>query len=184
MVPPLGPAKSLATRVTSQPASVPVRSSTSILAGWSVASSLLWEAFTAGTAMLPSRVAVRTPEVVAKVNSAAGTAALVPPGVVTVIPTSPAPCAGEVALHVVVLAQLSALAATSPKWALVEPGTKPVPVMVTTSPPPVPPAVGLMELMAGTASWVNLSKALVVLGRRGSSRSGRPHRPPRPERWR
>jgi hypothetical protein len=86
------------------------------------------------------------------VNWSAATALLVPPTVATLTLTKPALSAGEVALQLVLLEQLSALAASVPNLAVVEPTTKPVPVMVTTSVPPVPPADRLMELMTGTAS--------------------------------
>jgi hypothetical protein len=57
-----------------------------------------------------------------------------------------------VAVHVVVLAQLTELPASSPNLALVEPGTKPVPVMVMTSPPAVLPDEGLTALTLGAAA--------------------------------
>ena len=77
---------------------------------------------------------------------------LVPPAVVTVRSTTPADPAGEVALHEVVEVQLTEVPAPAPKATVVEPTTKPVPVMVTTSPPLVVPAAGLIPVTLGTAS--------------------------------
>jgi hypothetical protein len=72
----------------------------------------------------------------------------VPPGVVTVMSTVPADSAGEVTVQLVV-EQLTAVAAVSPKLAVVLPVTKLAPVRVTTVPPPSGPALGAMALMAG-----------------------------------
>ena len=77
---------------------------------------------------------------------------LVPPAVVTVRSTTPADPAGEVALHEVVEAQLTDVPALAPKATVVEPTTKPVPEMVTTSPPLVVPAAGLIPVTLGRAS--------------------------------
>jgi hypothetical protein len=57
-----------------------------------------------------------------------------------------------VAVQLVMLAQLTDVPATVPNLTLVEPTTNPVPVMVTTSVPPVPPADRLRALMTGTGS--------------------------------
>jgi len=77
----------------------------------------------------------------------------VPPGVVTVTSTVPADSEGEVMVQLVVV-QATAVAAVVPNLAVVEPdpATKPVPVTVTTAPPPRGPAGGLMEVTAGIGS--------------------------------
>ena len=79
-------------------------------------------------------------------------AALVPPGVVTVMSTGPAApplAAGDVATHPVEVAQVTAVAGTAPKATLVEPVTKPVPPMATLVPPATGPATGATEVTAG-----------------------------------
>ena len=78
--------------------------------------------------------------------------ALVPPGVVTVTLTTLADLAGEVAVQVVLEEQLTEVPALPPKETVLEPTTKPVPVMVTMSVPPLPPAFGLTPVTVGTAS--------------------------------
>jgi hypothetical protein len=65
---------------------------------------------------------------------------------------TPADSAGEVAVHEVPDEQLTEVPAVDPKDTVLEPTTKPVPVMVTTSPPPVPPATGLIPVTVGMAS--------------------------------
>ena len=76
--------------------------------------------------------------------------ALVIPATVTVTSTTPLP-AGLVALQLVVLAQLTPLAAVAPKRTVVAPAVvlKPVPVIVTTVPPPAGPLVGVIALTVG-----------------------------------
>ena len=72
---------------------------------------------------------------------------------VAVTSTVPAEAAGEVAVHEVVEVQLTEVPAPVPKATVVaEPMTKPVPVMVTTVPPPGGPATGLSPVTVGTAS--------------------------------
>ena len=70
----------------------------------------------------------------------------VPAVLVAVTSTVPADPAGAVATHVVVVEQLTAVAATPPKETVVVPGKKPDPVRVTTAPPLSDPAVGLMPV--------------------------------------
>ena len=74
----------------------------------------------------------------------------VPPVVVTVTSTKPADSAGEVAEQLVTLEHVTAVAAVTPNLALVDPTTKPVPVMVTTVVPAKGPEVGAIEVIAGT----------------------------------
>jgi hypothetical protein len=76
----------------------------------------------------------------------------VPPGVETVRSTIPADSAGEVTEQVVVVEQVTAVAAVDPKLAVVDPTTKPVPVTVTAVPPPSGPEIGLMAVTTGTAT--------------------------------
>ena len=64
---------------------------------------------------------------------------------VTVTSTVPVP-AGEVAIQVVLDEQLTDVPGVAPNCTVVEPGTKPVPVMVTTVPPPTAPELGEMAL--------------------------------------
>ena len=71
---------------------------------------------------------------------------------VTVMSTMPATSVGEVAVQVVVEEQLTAVAAFVPNAAVVAPGTKPVPVTVTTVPATSGPTFGLREVTAGTTS--------------------------------
>jgi hypothetical protein len=56
-----------------------------------------------------------------------------PPAVVTVTSTTPADSPGEVAVHEVDDEQLTEVPALAPKATVVDPTTKPVPEMVTTS---------------------------------------------------
>jgi hypothetical protein len=56
--------------------------------------------------------------------------------------TVPADPTGEVALHEVVKLQVTEVAAVAPNCTVVEPGTKPEPVMVTTVPPATGPVSG------------------------------------------
>jgi hypothetical protein len=86
-----------------------------------------------------------------EVNWSAGTSVLVPPGVLTVMAIGPASRLGTVTLHEVA-EQRAEMAGPVPNEAVVSPGTKPVPVMVTTSPPAVRPALRLSPLTVGTAS--------------------------------
>ena len=66
--------------------------------------------------------------------------------------TTPADSAGEVAVHEMFEEQLTEVPAVDSKATVLEPTTKPVPEMVTTSPPPVPPAFGLTPVTIGVAS--------------------------------
>lgn len=69
---------------------------------------------------------------------------------VTVTSTGPAAPAGEVALHEVVNAQVTPVAAASPKSTVVAPAVveNPDPVMVTGVPPAGGPLVGLTDVTA------------------------------------
>jgi hypothetical protein len=71
-----------------------------------------------------------------------------PPTVEAVTSTVPEP-AGEVAVHDVVDEQLTEVAAVAPNCTVVAPAMKPVPVMVTTVPPPTGPTSGETALMVG-----------------------------------
>jgi hypothetical protein len=73
------------------------------------------------------------------------------PEAVTTTGTAPAAPAGEVARHVVE-AQLTAVAGFDPNVTEVAPGTKLVPLIVTTVPPAVGPLAGLTELTTGAAA--------------------------------
>jgi len=81
----------------------------------------------------------------------------VPPGVVTVTVTLPGDPGGEVAVHVVADEHETPVAAAVPKSTVVEPTTKPVPVMVITVPPIRGPASGVTEVTEGMGSKVNWS---------------------------
>jgi hypothetical protein len=81
------------------------------------------------------------------VNWSAADVALVPPGVVTVTSTVPAP-AGEVAVICVALLNVNVVAAVAPNFTAVAP-VKFVPVMVTTVPPAAGPLAGLTLLTVG-----------------------------------
>src|ERR1700694_6030517 len=76
--------------------------------------------------------------------------ALVWPPTVTVTSTVPLPD-GLVALQLVVLTQLTPVAALPPKATVVAPALvlKWVPVMLTTVPPPAGPVVGVIALTVG-----------------------------------
>ena len=76
--------------------------------------------------------------------------ALVPPGVVTVTSTVPAP-AGAVAVIWVALLTVKPVAAVVPKSTAVAP-VKFVPVIVTLVPPAGGPAVGLTAVTVGRAA--------------------------------
>jgi hypothetical protein len=75
----------------------------------------------------------------------------VPPGVVTVTSTMLAAPAGEVALMLVSLATVNEVAASVPKSTAVAP-VNPVPVIVTTVPPAIGPALGRTVVTVGTAA--------------------------------
>ena len=75
----------------------------------------------------------------------------VPLGVVTATFTSPAACAGVVAVMVVALTTTTPVAALPPKVTLVAP-VKPVPVMVTAVPPAVVPVSGLTLVTVGACA--------------------------------
>jgi hypothetical protein len=62
--------------------------------------------------------------------------------------TAPAPCAGVVAVMVVLLPTLTPVAAIPPKLT-VAPARNPVPVIVTGVPPAVVPDPGVIELTVG-----------------------------------
>ena len=82
-------------------------------------------------------------------NLSADEVAVVPAVVVSVISTAPGePATGEVATHVVAEEQTTELADTPPNRPVVAPGTKPVPLTVTTVPPDSGPLVGVMPVTA------------------------------------
>ncbi len=74
-----------------------------------------------------------------------------PPGVLTVRSTVPTSSGGEVTAQLVVV-HVTSVAPVGPKLAVVLPVTKPVPVTVTTAPPPSGPTFGLMAAIVGTPS--------------------------------
>ena len=78
----------------------------------------------------------------------------VPPAVVAVTVTVPAPWAGEVTLISVVLTKVTEPAGiiVPPNVTVVAPETKPVPVRVTVVPPAAGPAPGVTLVMVGAAS--------------------------------
>jgi hypothetical protein len=84
------------------------------------------------------------------VNWSAAPITEVPPAVDTVTSTVPDP-EGVVAVHEVVETQV-AVVPVVPKVAVVPPGTKPMPVMVTTVPPITGPVVGAMPVTPGAGS--------------------------------
>ena len=96
------------------------------------------------------------------VNWSAAPVGLVPLGVVTVMSTVPAVCAGEVAVIDVALFTVNDAAAVAPKLTAVAP-VKPVPVIVTDVPPAVGPLVGLTLVTVGPLTNVNWSHAPVAL---------------------
>ena len=81
----------------------------------------------------------------------------VPLEVVTVTSTVPTAWAGEVAVQVELVEQLTDVPAVAPKAAVVEPGTNPEPEMVTVAPPPGGPATGLTPVTDGARVrlWVD-----------------------------
>jgi hypothetical protein len=91
------------------------------------------------------------------VNWSAELVALVPPAVVTVTCTVPLP-AGEVAV-IWVSESTAGVTEVLPKWTVVAPSSKPVPVIVTEVPPVVGPEFGLMPIMVG-ASSANIGRAI------------------------
>ena len=96
-------------------------------------------------------------------NRSPALVALVPPGVLTLTSTPPAPD-GDVALSEVPPAATTTLdAAAEPNVTVVPFATKFVPVTVTVVPPPGGPNAGLTALTVGAASYVNWSAALVAL---------------------
>jgi hypothetical protein len=86
------------------------------------------------------------------VNWSAAEVADVPPGVATVTLTLPASSEGEVAVQDVVEEQLTAVPAVDPKLAVVEPTTKPVPVMPTLVLPNSGPVFGVTAVTVGATS--------------------------------
>ena len=85
----------------------------------------------------------------------------VPPAVVTVISTAPAPPAGEVAVIWVAELTVKAVAAVAPNLTAVAP-LRLVPVMITVVPPPVGPALGAIDVTEGAPTYVNWSAAEMV----------------------
>lgn len=77
---------------------------------------------------------------------------LVPPGVETVRCTGPGEPEGDVAVHEVVVLQLTEVPAALPNKTEVEPITKAVPVIVTTVPPLGGPDVGEIDPTEGSTS--------------------------------
>jgi hypothetical protein len=86
-----------------------------------------------------------------KLNWSAMLVTEVPPGVVTVRSTVAGSSAGEVTVQLMVV-QTTEVAAVAPKLTVLDPATKPVPVTVTTVPPPTGPTVGEMEVTPGATS--------------------------------
>src|ERR1019366_2677730 len=86
-------------------------------------------------------------------NWSASTPVLVPPASVTSTSTAPAASDGEVTVQVVVVEQLTEVPGVPPTAAVVEPTTKPVPVMVTTV--PTGPAAGEMPVTTGEV-WLTV----------------------------
>src|SRR5260370_39628358 len=82
---------------------------------------------------------------VPKVNWSAAVCALVPAGVVTSTSTTPAACAGLVAVTWESVLTVKPVAAVAPKWTDVAP-VNPQPVMTTLVPPNVEPEVGAMPV--------------------------------------
>jgi hypothetical protein len=82
------------------------------------------------------------------VNWSAAVAALVPPSVVTEMPTVPREPAGEVAVIWVGLLTVKVAPVLPNSTALVS--VKPLPVIVTDVPPELDPEEGLTELTVGT----------------------------------
>ena len=80
-----------------------------------------------------------------------------PPAVVNLRSTLCTDSEGEVATHDAAEEQTTVVATTPPKLAVVEPTTNPVPVTLTTVPPPTGPALGLTAVTVGTLSYTNLS---------------------------
>jgi hypothetical protein len=79
--------------------------------------------------------------------------------VVTVTSTVLAGAAGDVATQAVVELQDTAVLGKVPNLAETTPGatTKPVPVMVTTTPPPMGPMVGVIPVTTGMGEYVKRS---------------------------
>ena len=73
-------------------------------------------------------------------------------GVLTVTSAAPAVPAGEVTLHEVADLQITLVPALAPNLTVVEPTTKPPPVMVTTVPPASGPVLGMRPVTVGTLS--------------------------------
>ncbi len=97
-----------------------------------------------------------------KVNLSPAEMALVPPAVVTVMSTVPAPSAGEAAVMEVALFTVKLVAAVAPNDTAVA-AVKPVPVMATLVPPAVGPLVGVMLVTVGAPTNVNWSDGEVAL---------------------
>lgn len=85
----------------------------------------------------------------------------VPPGVVTVMSTTPPACAGEVAVIEVADLTVTDVPGVAPNMTIA-PLTNPVPVTVTAVPPALVPLAGLTAVTVGTASYVKSSAALVA----------------------
>jgi hypothetical protein len=83
------------------------------------------------------------------VKTSAAPVALVPPGVVTVTSTEPAPAEGAVAVICVALLSVKVAAGAAPNLTA-ETLVKPVPVMTTEVPPAVLPLAGLIPETVGT----------------------------------
>src|SRR5205807_1766384 len=88
---------------------------------------------------------------VTKVKASAAPVALVPPGVVTVMSTVPAPPAGAVAVICVALLGVKAAAGAAPNLTAETP-VNPVPVMTTDVPPAVVLLAGLIPVTVGAAT--------------------------------
>jgi len=86
----------------------------------------------------------------------------VPADVVTVTFTIPAVPAGAVALIDVVETNVTAVPTLAPNFTVVAPETNPVPVRVTTVPPPAGPLVGLSAVTVGAVRYVKLTTLVEV----------------------
>ena len=71
----------------------------------------------------------------------------------TVTKTAPTP-AGDVAWHWVVLGQDTLVARSGPNLTVVDPGTNPLPLTVTTVPPAAGPEVGEIDVSVGGGMYV------------------------------
>ena len=103
-------------------------------------------------------------------NSKPSSIVSLPPGVETTTSTRPAAWGGVVTVRVFSSVTVTPVPASPPKATVVAPATKPLPVMVTTSPPvsaPRPgsvPCADVIESITGVATYVNVCGALAPPG--------------------